>query len=194
MKIVFGLGNPGESYRRNRHNVGYRVVDLLAERGGVRLEGRGDVGRSAWTARATIAGADVLLAQPRTFMNRSGSAALAVARKVGASPEEILVVFDDADLDLGRVRVRPEGGAGGHNGIRSLMDTLASPSFPRVKLGIKGPGRHDQDLADYVLTDFARDEREVVERMLVLGADAVEWVLRDGVESAMREFNGRPPA
>jgi PTH1 family peptidyl-tRNA hydrolase len=194
VKVVFGLGNPGEAYRRTRHNVGYRVVDLLAERTGVRLEARGEVGRKAWTARAVVAGAEVLLAQPKTFMNHSGSAALAVARKAGAAPGEILVVFDDADLELGRVRVRPEGGAGGHNGIRSLMDTLGSPAFPRVKLGIRGVGRDERDLAEYVLTDFDRDEREVVERMVGLGADAVEWVLREGVESAMQEFNGRSAA
>lgn len=192
MKIVLGLGNPGESYRNTRHNVGFRVLDLLAERAGVRFDTRGEMGRKAWFAEAEIGGVVVLLGKPRTFMNRSGSAALALARRSYAAPEEILVVFDDADLVLGRVRVRPEGRAGGHNGLRSIIDTLGSTSFPRVKLGVRGTGRHEEDLADYVLAGFAPDEREVLAAMLSRGADAVEWILRYGVESAMGEFNGKP--
>jgi PTH1 family peptidyl-tRNA hydrolase len=192
LKIVLGLGNPGDAYRNTRHNVGFRVLDLLAERAGVRFESRGELGRKAWHAEAELGGVSVVLGKPRTFMNRSGAAALALARRSCASPEEILVVFDDADLALGRVRVRPEGGAGGHNGLRSIIDTLGSSAFPRVKLGIRGAGRDEEDLADYVLTGFDADEREVLEGMLSRGADAVEWVLRHGVASAMQEFNGKP--
>lgn len=194
MKIVLGLGNPGEQYRRTRHNVGFRVLDILAERAGVEFAARGELGRKAWTAEAGIGGSRIVLAKPRTFMNRSGSAALALARRAGASPQEILVVFDDADLELGRVRVRPEGRAGGHNGLRSILETLGSAAFPRVKLGIKGTERPREELADYVLTGFTPDEREPLERMLVKGADAVEWVVREGIESAMREFNRRSEA
>lgn len=191
MKIVLGLGNPGESYRHTRHNVGFRVLDLLAERAGVALESRGELGRKVWFAEAEIGGIPVVLGKPRTFMNRSGAAALALARRSYAAAEEILVVFDDADLALGRVRVRPEGRAGGHNGLRSIIETLGSTAFPRVKLGVRGAGRHEEDLAEYVLTGFAPDEREVLQGMLSRGADAVEWVLRHGVESAMQEFNGK---
>lgn len=193
MWIVLGLGNPGQRYRATRHNVGYRVVDLLAERFRVRFESDGVIGRTAWTARAVAGEEGLLLAKPRVYMNRSGLAAAALSRLEAVDLTRLLVVFDDADLELGRVRVRPEGGAGGHNGIRSLVDTLRTRSFPRVKLGIKGRTRTDQELSDYVLTEFDRDEREIVERMIVQGADATEWVLREGVESAMREFNGRPP-
>ncbi len=192
MKIVLGLGNPGDSFRDTRHNVGFRVLDLLAERSGSRFEGRGELGRTVWHAEAEVGGIRVVLGKPRTYMNRSGSAALALARRANARPEEILVVFDDADLAFGRVRVRPEGGAGGHNGLRSIIETLGSPAFPRVKLGIRGAGRRDEDLADYVLAGFDPDERETLEAMLSRGADAVEWVLRHGVASAMQEFNGKP--
>lgn len=193
MKIVFGLGNPGERYRSTRHNVGFRVLDEVARRAGVTFEARGDLGDQAWTARITRAGRTVLLAKPRTFMNRSGSAAAALCRKAMARPGEMLVVFDDADLVLGRVRVRSEGGAGGHNGLRSIIESLGSVAFPRVKIGVRGAGREAEDLADYVLRPFDDGEREVVEAMVALGADAVESVLSDGVAGAMARFNAAPP-
>lgn len=191
MKIVLGLGNPGERYRSTRHNVGFHVVDLLARRAGARFSRRSDALAKAWTAEAEFGGRRVVLAKPRTYMNRSGAAALALAAAHGASPEEILVVFDDADLALGRVRVRAEGRAGGHNGIRSLLAAFRTERFPRVKLGVKGLGRTEADLADYVLEPFDAGERAEVERMIPIGADAVEAVLKEGLEAAMREFNGR---
>lgn len=193
MKIVLGLGNPGDRYRHTRHNAGFRVVDALAARWGAALAARGDLGERAWWCRAEYGGRAVLLAKPRTFMNRSGSAAIALARKVLATPEEILVVFDDADLELGRVRVRAEGSPGGHNGLKSIQDVLGSRAYPRVKLGIKGAGRDDMDLADYVLRPFDEDERPAVEPMIETGADAVECVLGEGLEIAMRTYNGPPP-
>lgn len=193
MRIVIGLGNPGEKYRNTRHNVGFRVADLLAERHGGVFEAKGDLGERAWTARVWIAGREVVLAKPRTFMNRSGSAAIALLRKFMASPSDLVVVFDDADLEIGRVRVRPEGGHGGQNGMRSILEVLGSPGFARVKLGIKGLERHGNDLADYVLATFHPEEKPLVEEMIPTGADAVESILADGVEIAMRKFNAPPP-
>lgn len=193
MKIVLGLGNPGDRYRWTRHNAGFRVVEVLAARWGAVLEAKGDLGERAWWCRAEHAGATVLLAKPRTFMNRSGSAAVALARKVLAAPEEILVVFDDADLEVGRVRVRAEGSPGGHNGLKSIQEVLGSRLYPRVKLGVKGAGRDELDLADYVLRPFDDEERPLVEPMIECGADAVECILSEGLEAAMGRFNA-PPA
>ena len=181
MKIVVGLGNPGDKYRATRHNVGFRAVDLLAERHGGAFEARGDLGEKAWTARIDLRGHPVVLAKPRTFMNRSGSAVLALLRKHPVEPKtDLIVVFDDADLELGKVRVRAEGGHGGQNGMRSILEVIGTREFLRVKLGIKGIGRLETDLADYVLRAFDPDERPAVETMIVAGADAVEELVEKG--------------
>jgi len=190
LKVVLGLGNEGPEYRFTRHNVGFLVADAIALRCGAGFAARGDLGRLTFTAETDFGGQRVVLAKPRTLMNRSGQAAAALRRKYGAEPEDFIVVFDDADLAFGRVRVRPEGGAGGHNGVRSLIETLASSEFARVKLGVLGEGRHSEDLADYVLGPFHPDERPVVATMVDKAADAVEAVLRDGVDAAQRAYNG----
>jgi PTH1 family peptidyl-tRNA hydrolase len=165
------------------------VADRIAERCGVAFTARGDLGRLTWIAETEFGGQRVVLAKPRTLMNRSGQAASALRRKYGAEPAEFIVVYDDADLAFGRVRVRPEGGAGGHNGVRSLMEAAGTNAFPRVKLGVLGEGRHSLDLADYVLGAFHPDERPVVATMVELGADAVAMVLERGVEAAQQAFN-----
>jgi PTH1 family peptidyl-tRNA hydrolase len=190
LKVVLGLGNEGPEYRWTRHNVGFMVADEIASRCGAEFQAGGDLGRLTWRAETTYGGERVVLAKPRTLMNRSGQAAAALQRKYGAEPQDFIVIFDDADLAFGRVRVRPEGGAGGHNGVRSLIDTFGVREFPRVKLGVLGEGRHSRELADYVLDGFLPDERPVVGTMVELGADAVEAVLREGVEAARRAFNG----
>ena len=190
MTVVLGLGNEGPEYRLTRHNVGFLVTDLIAERCGVAFSARGDLGRLAWSAEAELGGRRVVLAKPRTLMNRSGQAAAALVRKHGLELSDLIVAYDDADLAFGRVRVRPEGGAGGHNGIRSLMETLGSGAFARVKIGVLGEGRHARDLADYVLDRFLPDEKPVVLRMVTLAADAAESVLREGVVAAQAAFNG----
>jgi peptidyl-tRNA hydrolase, PTH1 family len=192
LKVVLGLGNEGPEYRWTRHNVGFMVADAIAERCGVPFTARGDLGRSTWVAETEYGGHRVVLAKPRTLMNRSGQAAAALFRKYGTEPSELIVVYDDADLAFGRVRVRPEGGAGGHNGVRSLIETCGTHAFPRVKLGVLGEGRHSRDLADYVLDAFHPDERPAVPGMVELGAEAVAMVLADGVEAAQRAFNGAP--
>jgi PTH1 family peptidyl-tRNA hydrolase len=131
----------------------------------------------------------VVLAKPRTYMNRSGAAALALLDRFGAAPTDLVVVFDDADLALGRVRVRGEGRAGGHNGIRSILDSLRTETFPRVKLGVRGIGRDDAELADYVLEPFLDDEVALVEPMVERGADAVETLVQEGLDAAMNAWN-----
>lgn len=188
--IVVGLGNPGQRYRANRHNLGFRVVERLARAAGVELEGAADSGRDARTVEAQLAGRSVLLAEPCTYMNRSGRAVAALIAGRGTRPEDLVLVFDDADLELGRVRVRLGGGAGGHNGVRSVIETLGSGAFVRVRLGVRGAGRDDGELADYVLEDFAEEELETAEALVRLGADAVTGYLRDGLEPTMNRFNG----
>jgi PTH1 family peptidyl-tRNA hydrolase len=168
------------------------VADAIASRCGAAFSARGDLGRLTFTAEVEYGGRRVVLAKPRTLMNRSGQAAAALSRKFGVPPGDFVVVFDDADLAFGRVRVRPEGGSGGHNGMRSLIEHLAAREFPRVKLGVLGEGRHSRDLADYVLDRFHPDERPTVGTMVDAAADAVEVVLRDGVEIAQRTYNGAP--
>lgn len=190
MRLVLGLGNEGPEYRLTRHNVGFMVVDEIAARCGASFAARGDLGRLVFTAAAEYGGERVVLAKPRTLMNRSGQAAAALCRKHGIDPPGIIVAFDDADLAFGRVRVRPDGGAGGHNGVRSLMDCLGASDFARVKLGVLGEGRHSRDLADYVLDAFLPDERPALPAMIEAGADAVAAILRDGVEAAQRAHNG----
>ncbi len=191
MKIVLGLGNPGARYRWNRHNLGFRVVDLLAERREVALAREGDLGEVAWTAETRIGVEPVVLAKPRTFMNRSGRAGIALLSRYDAAPHDLRVVHDDADLALGRVRIRSEGSAGGHNGLRSLIDSLRADDFPRVKLGVRGARRDEVDLAEYVLEDFEPDEREVADALVRLGAEAVEAAVSSGLADAMNLFNGR---
>ena len=190
MTVVLGLGNEGPEFRLTRHNVGFMVADLIAERCGGEFAARGELGRLAWSVETDFGGRRVVLAKPRTLMNGSGRAAAALRRRHGAEPGDFIVVYDDADLAFGRVRVRPEGGAGGHNGIRSLVDLLGSSSFPRVKLGIRGEERNASDLREYVLAKFRPEERTGLDRLISLGADAVEAVLRDGILAAQREFNG----
>jgi PTH1 family peptidyl-tRNA hydrolase len=192
LKVVLGLGNEGPEYRWTRHNVGFLVADAIALRCGAVFTARGDLGRLTWTADVDYGGHRVVLAKPRTLMNRSGQAAAALGRKFAVPPGEFVVVFDDADLAFGRVRVRPDGGAGGHNGIRSLIEHLAAREFTRVKLGVLGEGRHSRDLADYVLERFHPNERPTVAQMVDLAADAVETVLKDGVMAAQRAYNGTP--
>jgi PTH1 family peptidyl-tRNA hydrolase len=187
MRLVVGLGNPGERYRRTRHNVGFMVVDALAARWGA---GRGQVEGEAWTARAERGGETLVLAKPLTFMNRSGVAVEALLSSSAQGPDSLVVVLDDVALPLGQIRVRPRGGHGGHNGLRSLLDVLGSDEFARVRVGIQ-KGDPPGDLADYVLSEFPQDDVLVVQEMVGSAADAVECLLEEGAEAAMNRFNAR---
>jgi PTH1 family peptidyl-tRNA hydrolase len=183
---VVGLGNPGERYRRTRHNAGFMVVDELAARAGA---GRGRAEADAWVAEAQVAGEEVLLVKPLTFMNRSGVAVDALLAARGGSPGDVVAVLDDAALELGELRVRERGSHGGHNGLRSLVEILGTEEIPRVRVGIR-KGDLPDDLAEYVLSDFPEEEVLVVQEMVGLAADAVECLLREGPGPAMNRFNG----
>jgi len=191
MRLVVGLGNPGERYRRTRHNVGFMVVDALVARLGA---GRGREEALAHVASGRLGGDEsVLFVKPLTFMNRSGTAVERLLSVHAGTPRDLLIVVDDVALELGRLRVRERGSHGGHNGLRSIIDTLGSEEFPRVRVGIRR-GELPGELAEYVLDVFPPEDVLVVQEAVERAADAVECVLRDGVSVAMNRFNGMAPA
>jgi PTH1 family peptidyl-tRNA hydrolase len=193
MKVVCGLGNPGDRYRLTRHNVGYRVVDLLADRWEVSKGRVRDGAATIEVARDEPVG-QVLLVKPLRFMNRSGAPLRAAVRNANADPEtDLLVVADDVDLPLGKIRLRRGGSAGGHNGLRDVIEALGTDQFARLRVGI---GRNGETV-DHVLSTFGRDEEELADEAIATAADAVERWLAEGTEAAMNAFNGRdlgPPA
>jgi PTH1 family peptidyl-tRNA hydrolase len=190
VKVVAGLGNPGERYRLTRHNVGFRVADLLADRWGLTGEGRVRDGAARLEVQLRNPDQRVLLVKPLKFMNLSGGPVMAAMRQTDADPsQDLLVVTDDVDLPLGRLRLRREGSAGGHNGLRDLIATFGSNEFNRLRVGIGRPGT-SRATVDHVLATFKPAERTLADASIAAAADAVETWLRDGVEMAMNEFNG----
>lgn len=198
MKVICGLGNPGERYRSTRHNVGFRVVDLLADRWGLTAKGRVRDGAAQLDVALPEPIGRVLLVKPMRYMNLSGGPLKAAVRQTDAEVEsDLLVIADDVDLPLGRLRLRREGSAGGHNGLRSIIASFGTNEFARLRVGI---GRADgsREMVDHVLATFRPDERELADEMVQLAADAAERWLAEGIEVAMNEYNGldlaAPPA
>jgi PTH1 family peptidyl-tRNA hydrolase len=187
MKVICGLGNPGERYLLTRHNVGFRVVDLLADRWGMTGSGRVREGAARLEVTRPEPIGRVLLVKPLRFMNQSGAALKAAMRQTEADPAtDLLVICDDIDLPLGKVRLRRSGSAGGHNGLRNIIAALGSDAFNRLRVGI---GR-DGEPVDHVLATFKPGERELATEAIATAADAAEAWLRDGIEAAMSAFNG----
>jgi len=187
MKVLGGLGNPGDRYRLTRHNVGFRVVDLLADRWGLTGQGRVRDGAARLEHQLPDPVGSVLLVKPMRYMNASGAPLRAAMRQTNADPAtDLLVVYDDADLPLGRIRIRGGGSAGGHNGIRDVIRALGTDEFPRLRVGIGRGG----DTVDHVLSTFRPDERDLATEAIATAADAAELWLREGTESAMNAFNG----
>lgn len=191
MKVVVGLGNPGQQYELTRHNLGFLLIDrLMARAGGHRF--RDEAG--AKVAEVTLAGERVLLVKPQTFMNLSGNAVRPLLDKYGeAKPENLLVSCDDVALPFGMIRVRPGGSAGGQNGLQSIIDRLGTQQFARLRLGIQ-PDHKVSNLKDFVLSQIPKRDMEELEHTLERAADAVETIIRDGVERAMQLFNERVKA
>ena len=188
MKLIVGLGNPGGKYRGTRHNIGFAVVDELARRGRVEFDSA-----PVEALVAKVRGAEpVLLAKPMTFMNASGEAVGGLARYFKIEPADLLIVVDEVQLPLGKLRARARGSAGGHNGLKSLIAHLGD-EFARLRVGV-GRGDQRRDLADHVLARFEADEAAEVERMTTRAADASEMFITSGIEAVMNAYNGGDPA
>lgn len=184
--VVAGLGNPGSEYAATRHNVGFRVIETLRRRRGTPWRRLG-----ACAVAATVGAPPLILVRPEAYMNRSGAALAPLLEVVGAPAAELLVVVDDVDLPVGRLRLRRSGGPGTHNGLRDLVARLGT-GFPRLRVGVGGGGI-EGDLAEFVLSPFPESEREVVAAAVDRAADAVEYAVEHGLAEAMNRFN-RPPS
>jgi PTH1 family peptidyl-tRNA hydrolase len=188
LKLIVGLGNPGRAYEDTRHNIGFMVLDELARRGGSSF--RKMFWFPALQARCSLAGEQVRLLKPTTFMNRSGRAVAGGLSKWKLSVSDLVVVYDDLDLPFGSLRVRPKGSAGTHNGMKSLVEWLETDAFARVRVGI-GPKPKEVSTVDFVLGAFSPEESLRLEKVVVRAADAVESILSNGVERTMGSFNQR---
>ncbi len=185
MFLLVGLGNPGAKYSNTRHNAGFMLMDRLAQRSGGRF---GRSSRKSFVCRTVIEGEPVLLAKPQTFMNLSGEAVRELLLRHGADPSELLVAYDDVALPLGKFRIRRSGSSGGHKGMASIAAALGTQEVARLRLGIGGQGAPGI-LTNYVLDDFKRSEQEILEETLERAADAVEMILREGMDRAMALYN-----
>ena len=186
--LLVGLGNPDPIYAKNRHNVGFRAIDVLGEKLGIKVDRskfRGLYGQGSYK------GQKIVLLKPMTFMNNSGLSVMDAARFYKLPPERIIVLFDDISLDVGRLRIRADGSAGGHNGMKSIIGGINSQSFPRVKIGVGAKPHPDYDLADWVLSKFSSSEEKALQPALEWAAEAVEAVLKDGIDKASAAYNGR---
>jgi PTH1 family peptidyl-tRNA hydrolase len=191
VKLIVGLGNPGIEYAFTPHNMGFLAVDRIAEQHGVKVTNRRC---RALTGKAVIAGEDVLLAKPETYMNLSGMALRELVREYEAEPErDLIVIYDELDLPLGTVRIRERGSSAGHNGLESIMGALGTSEFVRIRLGI-APDHAVKDGARYVLSQFKRSQYELVDQVLDTAAEAVKVILTEGVAKAMSLYNRKPEA
>ena len=186
--MIVGLGNPGADYEKTRHNVGFRATDLLAGLLGTKID---RLKFQALTRLVRAQDKKILLVQPQTYMNASGAAVSALASYYKIPPQRILVVFDDISLPVGRIRVRKDGSAGGHNGIKSIIQSLGSDQFPRVKIGVGAKPHPDYDLADWVLSRFSAQEEKALAPALENAAKAALLVLEQGTEKAASAYNGK---
>ncbi len=184
MKLVFGLGNPGKTYDGTRHNVGFEVIDRVANR--LRAEAECKK-HSALVREALMGNEKVWLVKPQTFMNLSGRSVRETASFFRVDPKEILIVADDVSLTLGRLRARARGTHGGHNGLRSIQDALQTTDYPRLRIGVDSAGQ--KDLADHVLGRFRPVEKETIQAAMERAADAVECWLREGIDPCMNRYN-----
>jgi peptidyl-tRNA hydrolase, PTH1 family len=193
-KLVVGLGNPGKEYEGTRHNIGFAVLDRLAKKFGCSFRNKSRFSAMVAEALASDAG-KVMLAKPQTYMNRSGAAVNALLQWLKTEPAQLLVIVDDADLPLGQIRLRVAGGSGGHNGLRSIIETLSgNEEFARLRVGIGRSAPLGADISGHVLGRFATPERELAEQAVTTAVEAVECCLREGLTEAMNQFNRKKSA
>jgi peptidyl-tRNA hydrolase, PTH1 family len=190
VKIIVGLGNPGVHYQGSRHNVGFQVVDRLSERQRIPICSRRF---KALYGTGRINSEDVVLVKPITFMNLSGEAVRKTANAFSVAREDLIVIHDDLDLALGRLRVKRKGGDGGHQGVRSIVEAMGSNAFLRLKVGIGRPPK-EVDPADYVLSPFEEDDQPEIDSALSRAAEAVAAILSEGVEAALTRFHKKAPS
>jgi PTH1 family peptidyl-tRNA hydrolase len=183
--LIVGLGNPGRQFRENRHNIGFMVLDRMTRKMDLAFT------RSRHKALSTdghIDGVKVILSKPQTFMNNAGKSVSSLARYYRIPFDHLLIIFDDLDLPLGTIRLRPQGGSGGHRGVHSIIENLGTEAFPRMRLGIgRPPGRMDP--ADFVLQAFSKEEADIVDVLLDHASDCVHTFIHDGIEAAMTRYN-----
>ena len=188
--LIVGLGNPGEKYARTRHNLGFLALDLLAEQQKLKIN---RIKYKALVAETEFGGARCLLMKPQTYMNLSGEAVREAAQFYKIPSDHVLVIYDDVSLPVGKLRVRPSGSAGGHNGIKSIIGGLNSQSFPRVKIGVGAKPHPDYDLADWVLSNFTGPEDKLITEATARAADAALEIIARGVPAAANDYNGAGP-
>jgi PTH1 family peptidyl-tRNA hydrolase len=191
MKLIVGLGNPGKTYAHNRHNAGFRCLNYFARLHSIRFDHRQCRAR---VGTGELRGEQLLLAKPRTFVNLSGNPVACLVHKHGVSLSDLLVIYDDLDLPLGRVRLRQSGSSGGHKGMNSVIFALNSEAFPRVRVGIGRPQVKEQLLSEdaiisYVLSDFSPQEETIIKPVIARVAEAIDYFLAQGIEAAMSKFN-----
>jgi PTH1 family peptidyl-tRNA hydrolase len=186
MKLIVGLGNPGPEYERSRHNVGWMIADAFAKKFRI---GIGKHEKDAMTGEGRVAGGSVKVAKPQTFMNNSGDVVRLLVNAYLDSTDDLMIVYDDIDLPLARLRIKPSGSSGTHNGMRSIVAALASERFPRLRFGVRGAEYPDGRLRDYVLDDFTAEEAPLVNRGIERAVDALVLFARGDLKRAMNEFN-----
>ncbi len=184
--LIVGLGNPGDKYDGTRHNAGFLAVDALADKGQFRIS---RVKFKALTAQGSVGGQGALVMKPTTYMNLSGEAVGEAARFYHIPPANVLVISDDVDLPLGKLRLRTGGSAGGHNGLKSIIQHLGTDQFPRIKIGVGGKPHPDYDMADWVLGRLQGEDRKVLDEAAERAAEAAACLLKDGPQKAMNRFN-----
>ena len=185
--LIVGLGNPGKEYERTRHNCGFRAVDVLADKLGCKI----DKGKfQGIYGQVNYGGKKLMLLKPLTYMNLSGRSVLQLSAYFNVPPQQIIVMFDDISLEPGRLRIRGDGSAGGHNGIKSIIEQLGSQDFPRVKIGVGSKPTPEYDLADWVLSSFSAQEEKALGPALQRAADAALCIMEHGVPETANRFNG----
>ncbi len=185
MKLVIGLGNPGLAYADTKHNVGFKVINKVAKLTNIELKGRKYKSRMG---EGKILDNEVILAKPMTYMNLSGEAVELLVRNFQVNLTDLLVVYDDVDLELGKIRIRKKGSAGGHNGVNSIIEKLDSQEFPRIRIGIGSPPP-DFKFRDYVLSKFTEEENEIIESTIEKAAQTVICTIKEGIDVAMNKYN-----
>ncbi|MBR4720852.1 MAG: aminoacyl-tRNA hydrolase [Clostridia bacterium] len=187
MYLIAGLGNPGREYEMTRHNIGFEVIDYIADKYGVKVK---KLKFKGLFNKTEIGGEDVILLKPQTYMNLSGESIRDFSAFFKIPPEKIIVISDDVYLDEGRIRIRKNGSAGGHNGLKSIIYQLNSDNFIRIRIGVGEKQEEGQDLADFVLSRFTKSQIPIFEQAIINASDAVSEIIKNGVESAMNKFNG----